>query len=1232
MARSQPSNNPSPTESRKHQDEPSLQINADVSRALGQSTSSTPTASLPGANDSIEGYPSWLPKRPPHPAPGSTLHSLSTNVMVGIDASPATADIPASSANGSEQLPLPFSGGRKPTPRSVRIVSMQDSSAPAAAAVGVGGVGGGANGAHREPTDQSTRTPDARLRAALVAQPKFRSPGLHLELLRDPSWKTRLHFYLFPIIVFAHIPIQTFLDFNAVFMLIEVAKFPNPDAPGVPGSGRNWVLGAVAYVACWIIWIFGVFLGYELIYSFYRRWRFRRPLILPIYLSSPAYNLVAMTSYNHFCFLQHIRNSALPHVKPSAVLPSAEGSLRDALAETCYFYAQNLPTIVTLLPRAGLALALLLSFFSPEHLPGGLSLFDVDQSIARRDGTFFDKSTGALSGYAKGVLIANAAWAAWRTLVLLLSWVGLWIFSGYGCAGLCGPRSRWEEEEVGRAVSVYSEKSDAVAGVGAAAAVNGVDALPWTWKECTLLRVQEAFDFCLTLRAPRPTQEAGKPSEGGFDGIEKVFAAVGLGGAAQPPPVRRGMLSRDLFESPKDDPSSRSSPENGHGQGQESVALPPEARVRETITEGGKNAPLKKLPYPFPGFGPRESSEQEQIPFPPSPSLPDEGEEGKHDDDEQGEDQDEGEIVVEVDAGEEEEAQPRTSEEPSSFSGRASNSLSSLGQPIPSRYPFSFRHPGRGGSISSTGSPPFAFSRATATPQSKSTSTRASRETRSTGNAETTSSSPSGGSPVSVGAVSSSAPSPQDPGRGGIPMPPRHPAAGAGGRQRTSTVPSPASPTPAGGLTATRPRQRALDEYHSHLSAESLGEAEAEGLHESDPEDDRASRSGQPSPDGSLEAREREDSVGLLSPPSSQPSPRASLLGSRSRNGSAASLARISSAFRPRSRSRHTSSGSGTGTGSGSGASSRHNSHVSVSSVSIALGRARAHSLIQSIAGASRSSIELVLGRVPPSAGAGAMRLEDSLSDATSDGGASSNPENHTFGMPVVGGAGSVLLPRRAGIRARTLESETRRSPSVLSSTSTSTSSSGASAAQRARIAVQEQGQRQGQGERRGHRQGQGQGQGGEQRDSVRARSASSFASSERVHLQTARSFASQGGGSPPSILAQSMRSEEETTSGSTRTQMQTQTQPQTRTETRNPTREPSPTNGIPIPQAPQWQGEGEGQGQGQGQDLSTAATSLVTTPPTIISQTTDSSGRTLTSFGGMEHYVPPHVRNFTPQ
>jgi hypothetical protein len=44
----------------------------------------------------------------------------------------------------------------------------------------------------------------------------------------------------------------------------------------------------------------------------------------------------------------------------------AKGLLHDTLAETCYLYAQNLPTIVTLLPHAGLALALLLLFFNPD--------------------------------------------------------------------------------------------------------------------------------------------------------------------------------------------------------------------------------------------------------------------------------------------------------------------------------------------------------------------------------------------------------------------------------------------------------------------------------------------------------------------------------------------------------------------------------------------------------------------------------------------------------------------------------------------------------------------------------------------------------------------------------------------------------------------------------------------------------------------------------------------------
>jgi hypothetical protein len=54
----------------------------------------------------------------------------------------------------------------------------------------------------------------------------------------------------------------------------------------------------------------------------------------------------------------------------------------------------------------------------------------------------------------------------------------------------------------------------------------------------------EGYDFCLTTHVLWTTQmmTARQPSEGGFDGIEKVFTAVGLGSASQPQPACRGML------------------------------------------------------------------------------------------------------------------------------------------------------------------------------------------------------------------------------------------------------------------------------------------------------------------------------------------------------------------------------------------------------------------------------------------------------------------------------------------------------------------------------------------------------------------------------------------------------------------------------------------------------------------------------------------------------------------
>ena len=101
---------------------------------------------------------------------------------------------------------------------------------------------------------------------------------------------------------------------------------------------------------------------------------------------------------------------------------------------------------------------------------------------------------------------------------------------------------------------------------------------------------------------------------------------------------------------------------------------------------------------------------------------------------------------------------------------------------------------------------------------------------------------------------------------------------------------------------------------------------------------------------------------------------------------------------------------------------------------------ARVHNLIQGTGSASLSSIELVLVHMPSSPPAtGTVCLGDT-SDADRSEGALSNPESHTLGLPIVGGASS-LLPQRTGVHACMLESDPGRSSVSVSSSSAAVSS-----------------------------------------------------------------------------------------------------------------------------------------------------------------------------------------------
>lgn len=187
-----------PPGSMANSDSPAGQSSSSSSPSDQQGDVSEQHSSPHRISEASDGYPSWLPKRPPPPAPGSTFQS----------------------STPSE----PFIGGRKQTSRSIRIISLQDSS----------------QGERREPSDQtrasnpmhgrvwsratgSALSPTVFGSASLphVPRPKFRTSPLHLELLRSPSLRTRLQFYVLPLLVFAHIPIQTYFDFNAVYMLLQ---------------------------------------------------------------------------------------------------------------------------------------------------------------------------------------------------------------------------------------------------------------------------------------------------------------------------------------------------------------------------------------------------------------------------------------------------------------------------------------------------------------------------------------------------------------------------------------------------------------------------------------------------------------------------------------------------------------------------------------------------------------------------------------------------------------------------------------------------------------------------------------------------------------------------------------------------------------------------------------------------------------------------------------------------
>ncbi|GAA5914795.1 hypothetical protein JCM6882_007275 [Rhodosporidiobolus microsporus] len=243
----------------------------------------------------------------------------------------------------------------------------------------------------------------------------------------------RLLHLLYPFAIFAHIPMTLFLDYNLIYLLCQLALYPSlpssalrniatralVDVPDIQASTGWWVAAGI-YAACTAGWFFGVFLWQEIGRGLFGQWGGggKRVEIEKVYSGAASFNLACVRSFDIFSFLWRVR---LAPFLPKSVLAVADEGTRwtDGVKETLAWYRQNWPTVLLLVPRAGLSVAVLLLYSTTAY---GSS----DALTISRDTAYFG-GNGTLTGFASGVLFANAAWAAWRLLVFSFALVGLWL-------------------------------------------------------------------------------------------------------------------------------------------------------------------------------------------------------------------------------------------------------------------------------------------------------------------------------------------------------------------------------------------------------------------------------------------------------------------------------------------------------------------------------------------------------------------------------------------------------------------------------------------------------------------------------------------------------------------------------------------------------------------------------------------------------------------------------------
>lgn len=189
------------------------------------------------------------------------------------------------------------------------------------------------------------------------------------------------------------------------------------------------------------------------------------------------------------------------HIRKS---PLGTAFRRDVVPETAHALLQLGPGLIPILPRAAIALVLLVAFSSP---PGTTAT----PPIVDRHGDGFCRSDGSLTSYARGVLFAFVIWVGVRLLIFMASAVIIWAFSDRPL----GPFTPLSHQASGSYPSTTPPRSrrssyparDPANTLSPEKGWMNENQFDWAWKDRTRARIQDAFELCMIRGSSKGSTE-----------------------------------------------------------------------------------------------------------------------------------------------------------------------------------------------------------------------------------------------------------------------------------------------------------------------------------------------------------------------------------------------------------------------------------------------------------------------------------------------------------------------------------------------------------------------------------------------------------------------------------------------------------------------------------------------------------------------------------------------------